>query len=95
MAKVLKRKSSTIYEELQLLIDLLFFMTKVVYLNQAFLWYLYGILAQGEKYYTSLSLLKMICYNKKNFIFDRMELYLYAFTTNAILYRQMCLAFVV
>ena len=50
IARVLERRSSTTYEELQSLVGFLSFATKVVCLGRAFLRRLYNALAKSGKY---------------------------------------------
>ena len=50
VTKILKKKSSITLIELQSFVTLHFFASKVIYLMQAFFFYLYDVLAQGRKY---------------------------------------------
>lgn len=72
---ILEKNSSSIYKELQFLLGLLFFIAKVIFPGQIFLWYFYDVLAKEKNIYINLSLLIITCFDRKNFSFNEIVLH--------------------
>lgn len=80
VAKILERKSSISYEELQSLVSHLFFAVKIICLDQASLWQLYDELAKGGKNFHQSKPIRNLFLHGKKFFLKRKKSYYYIFT---------------